>query len=152
MGGACVNFRPMKTAFFAMIVSIGFFAHADSISDLPGLSKLIVHHYDCRVAILPSAGTPKELLFRMPPYVSGHQTTDYTLTLGTDKVVASANTQMIEVDWTRGNQTVADAQAWIQNTASMTQVLMVQDPKDPSSQVHLSCNGVTYEQWKAGVK
>jgi hypothetical protein len=143
----------MKTAFLALlsIASIGaslisVSAQAQSISELPALSKLIVHHYDCRIALLPSSGASKELNFQISPNVSGHDSNDFILAQGADKIVASASAQMLQIVWTRNNQTVANAQAWIQNSATQALVLIVSDPADDSTQAHLNCSAVTFDQ------
>jgi|GEM_PF-4897680 len=123
-------------------------ASAQSITDLPEIAKLMVHHFDCRVAILPASGDAKELNFQIDPNVAGHQQTDFTLVSGADKVVASANAQMLAVVWTRGNDTIANSQAWVQKSTSQAMVLMVADPKDENNQVHLNCSAVTFDQVK----
>jgi hypothetical protein len=136
----------MKSFFFALLLPTCAFAQ--SITNLPQLAKLMVHHYDCRAAILPSAGQPKELNFQISPQVAGHDQSDFTVAQGADKVVASANAQMLSIVWTRGSLTVANAQAWVQNSTTQALVLMVVDPKDENSQVHLNCNAVTFDQVK----
>ena len=136
----------MKTIFLAALFPA--FAHAQSISNLPQLSHVLIDHYDCRVAIIPSSGPSNELEFKISPMTSGHAQSDYTVSLGADKVVASANSQMISVFWTRGPQTIANSQAWVQNSTTQALVLIVVDPNDASSQVDMNCNGVTFDQVK----
>jgi hypothetical protein len=147
----------MKTTLgFAVLFSALFFgspsAQAESIGNLPALSKLLIHHFDCRVALLPASGAPKGLFFKISPHAAGHESSDFTLTQGADKIVASANAQMLGLVWTRGTQTVANAQAWVQKSTTQALVLMVLDPKDESTQVHLNCNAVTFDDVKGGSK
>lgn len=133
---------------FLIALLVPVVASAQSITNLPEISKLMVHHFDCRVALLPASGDYKELNFQIDPNTAGHQQTDFTLTGGTDKVVASANAQMIGVVWSRADQTIANAQAWVQKSTTQAIVLLVADPKDENSQVHLNCNAVTFDQVK----
>lgn len=145
----------MKPTFLALLPCLFAFAasvsaRAQSISDLPSLSKMIIQRYDCRIALLPSNGDAKELNFQISPNISGHQSSDFSISQGADKVVASANAQMLQVVWTRSNQTVANAQAWLQNSTTQSFVLIVADPKDESTQAHLSCNGVMFADALSG--
>lgn len=127
-------------------------AHAQSITDLPALSKAMIHHYDCRAAILLASGASRELNFQISPKQVGHTSSDFTVAMGAEKVVASANAEMLGLVWTRNTQTIANAQAWAQNSTTQAFVLMVSDPQNDQSQVHLNCNGVTFDQVKAGTK
>ncbi len=137
----------MRTiAVFALLAPT--FVFAQSISNLPGLSRVLVHHYDCRLAHLPSNGEAKETYFQVSPQVSGHSQTDFTLTHGADNVSASANAQMMSVVWSRNGKTVASSQAWVQNSTTQAFVLMVADPADEGNQVHMNCNAVTFDQVK----
>ncbi len=143
----------MKTAFtlaLGLLVSIS--ARSQSIKDLPALSSLIIHHFECRAAILPGTGTSKDFTFQFLPGAAGHSGSDYTVVNGADKVVATVNSQMLQIVWTRGSQVVADAQTMIQLSPTLAYVLIVTDPRDDSNQVHLGCNAVTYADLKRGQK
>lgn len=146
--------KRLAVAFFALFATVLFAisVRAQSISSLPVLSTLMIHHFDCRAAILPSGGQSKELFFQFSPNVAGHSGYDFTVAQGADKVVASVNAQMLQLVWTRGAQTVAGAQTMIQLSPTQAYVLIVTDPRDEGTQVHLGCNAVTFADFKRGVK
>ena len=142
----------MKMLATALILLVSLSAHTQSISSLPKLSGLMIHHFDCRAAILPGSGPSKELNFQISPNAGGHSGSDFTVAQGADSVDATANAQMLQLVWTRGGQPIAAAQTMIQLSPTQAYVLILIDPRDQSSQVHLGCNAVTFADVKRGVK
>ncbi len=139
-------------ALFALCLLPSLTTHAQSIESLPILSTLLTHHFDCRAAILPGVGPSKELNFQFSPNASGHDGYEFTVSTATDKAVVAVNVQMLQILWTRGSQTVAAAQTMIQRSPTKAYVLIVTDPRDESTQVHLNCNAVTYADLNRGPK
>ena len=141
---------PSLTALIVALSSLLFssLASATSIADLPALSGLLIDHYDCRVAVFPAKGTFKELNFPLLTGLAGHQSMAVTLTDGDEKVVASVNSQMLQIEWTRSGVAVAQAQTMIMNSPSSAYVLIVVDPAGPDAQAHLNCSGVTFADVK----
>ncbi len=121
-------------------------AQAESISSLPQLSKWIVHHYKCRIAHLPKSGDVGEKFFEISPKSIGHGGEDIVLKNAGDEVVASANAQMVGLTWSRAGKVITMAQAWVQNSSTKSLVLMAVDPLDQETQVHVSCDAVTFDQ------
>lgn len=134
-------------SLFAILLSASV-SQAQSIRDLPELSKILIHHYECRVAYIAPQGSGKELTFLMTPEASGHAAFEQILVAGENKIVASTNNQMLQIEWTRRNRAVASSQAMIQNSPTASFVLIVIDPENADSQAHLSCNGVSFAEIK----
>lgn len=136
--------------FLGLVVAIsaGFVvpdaAKAQSIKDLPQLSQMLIHHYRCRLAYIPQSAEPAETYFDLDPSVGGHGGLDHTLKSGADVITASVNAQMLSIEWRQVSRLIAMSQAMIQNTPTKSFVLLVANPNEPDTQVHLGCDAVVF--------
>ncbi len=88
------------------------------------------------------------LKFKFSPQLSGHDGNDFILTLNSEEIRTSANSQSLVLKWYRSGKSIAIAETVIDRSLTKNYVLIVIDPADEQSQASVSCRAVTFSELK----
>ena len=123
------------------------------ISDLPLLSSLLVHHFDCEASVFNKSQAPGSQNGKfsfVPDPRPGKQPRGGTeVVLGADVLSVSANAQMLQLKWARNHSMVSSVVTMIRNSPTHAYVLITYDPMDEDNLANLSCVAVTFADQKA---
>lgn len=120
-----------------------------SISDLPTLSKLLIHHFDCTVGLVVAAGF-NEATFVIDTVASQSPRGTATAKVDKDELIASASASMLNLDWKQNGKLIATSQMMIKNSPTEAFVLLLGDPADATAQGSVNCVAATYAEKKGG--
>lgn len=139
----------MLASLFVLLSFGSAQAAAPSIRDLPHLAALLVDRYECRLALsLDQPDDFKETNFQFSALLAGQQSAETTLKIRNDEVVASTNSQTLQIKWTRAGKGVASSLTMIKKSTTEAYVLIVNDPTNESNRVDLSCSAITFADLK----
>lgn len=122
-----------------------------SISDLPTLSKLLIHHFEC-TGLLVIAGSSKEEKFTFAPVGGQHPQGSAVVNVGDDTLETSGNSQMLNLDWKRSGKLIASSMMMIKKSPTEAYTLIVADPGNDGNQGSVMCLAVTYSDLKSEVR
>lgn len=132
--------------FLPLLASAGETAR-QSISDLPTLSKLLVHHLECTVILVAPEGVREENFFIANE--SGQEARGSAIAhLGSDELIAGASAQMLRLEWKRAGKRIGMSEMMIQKSPAAALVLLLADPGDEANQASVNCSAITFADRK----
>lgn len=113
----------MKLIFFLTILSANIHAQA----------------LQCDIYIATDDGYSEES-FYAPSTSSGHNVPEMTVSLMDHKITAMADGKWLGLNWTKGEEVIAESISLLRDVTAVPRVLMIYNPKNFNEVVSLTCS------------